>query len=176
MSPISYQGPMADDEGPEHTHSQTKQSSLGVGQPGLTVSGILTDKGDEVFTVTPHQTVKEVVAELHRLKVGALVVVDQGKRPVGIVSERDIVRNIDDNNRGFFDGPVADIMTPDPRSCSLDDTVEAIMKRMTEGRFRHMPVVEGGELRGLVSIGDVVRHRMLEIEYENLKMKQAIVG
>ena len=176
MSPISYQGPMAKDEGPERTHSQTKQSSLGVGQPGRTVSGILADKGDEVFTVTPHQTVKEVVAELHRLRVGALVVVDHGNRPVGIVSERDVVRNIDSRDPDFFDGPVADIMTPDPQTCSLDDKVEAIMKRMTEGRFRHLPAVEDGELRGLVSIGDVVRHRMLEIEYENLKMKQAIVG
>ena len=67
-------------------------------------------------------------------------------------------------------------MTPDPQTCSPGDTIEAVMKRMTEGRFRHLPVIETGKLCGLVSIGDVVRHRMLEIEYENLKMKQAIVG
>ncbi len=176
MSPISYQGPMADDENPERTHSQTKESSLGVGQPGLSVAAILADKGDDIYTVTPHTTVKEAVAELNRLQVGALVVVNRVNEPVGIVSERDIVRNADIKGLGVFDNPVEDIMTANPQTCSPGDTVEGVMKQMTDGRFRHLPVIEGSKLRGLVSIGDIVRHRMLEIEYENLKMRQAIVG
>ena len=176
MPPVSYQGPLASEDGPKHTRSQSTEGNLGVGQPGLTVAGILADKGADIFTATPKMTVKEVVAELNRLRVGALVVVDGSNVPVGIVSERDIVRSADTKGLEMFDGPVEDIMTSDPKTCSPSEKVEDIMKRMTEGRFRHMPVTEAGKLSGLVSIGDVVRQRMLEIEYENLKMKQAIVG
>lgn len=176
MPPISYQGPLADDTGTKHTHSQSREGNLGVGQPGLSVEAILGDKGHDIFTATAQMTVKEVVKELNRLRVGALVVVDSKNAPIGIVSERDIVRNADTKGLSMFDGPVEAIMTPDPITCTKSEKVEDIMKRMTEGRFRHMPVVDAGVLAGLVSIGDVVRHRMLEIEYENLKMKQAIVG
>ena len=176
MSPISYQGPMAEDESPKHTHSQTMEGSLGADQPGLTVSAILADKGDDIFTVTPSTTVKEVVAELARLRIGALVVVDSSKAPAGIVSERDVVRHADTKGLGIFENPVSDIMTPHPQTCTPGDKVESVMKQMTAGRFRHLPVIENGRLCGLISIGDVVRHRMMEIEYENLKMKQAMVG
>ena len=176
MSPISYQGPMAEDEKDQHTHSQTKEGNLGIGQPGLTVASILAHKGDDVYTVTPHTTVKEAVAELTRLRVGALLVVDSSNEAVGIVSERDIVRNAEIKGLSVFDGPVEDIMTPHPQTCSPDDKVETIMKRMSEGRFRHLPVIQDGKPCGLVSIGDVVHQRMVEIEYENLKMKQAMVG
>ena len=176
MAPISYQGPMEEDEKPKHSHSQTTESNLGVGQPGLTVGSILTDKGGETFTVTPHTTVKEVVAELTRLRVGALVVVDSANEPVGIVSERDVIHHADIEGAGMFESQVEKIMTPDPKTCFPEDKIEIVMKRMTEGGFRHMPVTEAGKLAGLISIRDVVRHRMMEIEYENLKMKQAIVG
>lgn len=176
MAPISYKSPMAEDEKPERTHSQTAAASLGAGQPGLTVAAILADKGGEIFTVPPKMTVKEVVAELNRRRVGALVVIDSGNQPVGIISERDVVRNADIKGLEVFDNPVQDIMTANPKTCTPDDKLEDVMKRMTEGRFRHLPVVNAGKLCGLVSIGDAVRHRMLEIEYENLKMKQAIVG
>lgn len=176
MSPISYRGPMEADENPRHTHSQTQEANLGVGQPGIAVTAIIADKGDAIYTVSPHTTVREVVAELNRLRVGALVVANANDEPIGIVSERDIVRNIDTSDLGIFEGPVEDIMTPNPQTCSPNDRVEAIMKRMTESRFRHMPVTKDGKLCGLVSIRDVVRHRLLEIEYENLKIKQAIVG
>ena len=167
---------MAEDQNDKHTHSQTMEGSLGVGQPGLTVTTILAEKGDDIFTVIPSTTVKEVVAELARLRVGALVVVDSNKAPVGIVSERDVVRNADSKGLGVFESPVSEIMTPDPQTCSPGDKVEGVMKQMTAGRFRHMPVIENGRLCGLVSIGDIVRHRMMEIEYENLKIRQAMVG
>jgi len=176
MSPISYQGPLVDEEDTLHTHSQTTELNLGVGQPGLTVEAILADKGDNIYTVSPHTTVMEVVAELARLRVGALIVTGAGNEPVGIISERDIVRSVESKGLGVFESPVEAIMTPHPQTCRPADKVEAVMKQMTDGRFRHLPVLKNGQLCGLVSIGDIVRHRMLEMEYENLKMKQAIVG
>lgn len=176
MAPVSYQGPMAEDKKAERTHSQTAAASLGAGQPGLTVAAILANKGGDIFTVSPDITVKEVVAELNRRRVGALVVVDNGNQPVGIISERDVVRCADTEGLSVFDSPVRDIMTANPKTCFPEDKVEDVMKRMTEGRFRHLPVVDSGKLCGLVSIGDAVHHRMQEIEYENLKMRQAIVG
>ena len=176
MSPISYQGPMAEDESPKHRHSQTTQSNLGVGQPGLTVAAILADKGDDIFTVTPHTTVMDVVAAFTRLRVGALVVVDSSNAPIGIISERDITRSVDTKGLGVFERPVEDIMTPNPETCSPRDKTGDILRRMTDGGFRHMPVTEAGKLSGLVSMRDVARHRVLEVEYEYLKMKQAIVG
>jgi CBS domain-containing protein len=176
MSPISYQGPMEEDESSKHRHSQTIESNLGVGQPGLTVAAILADKGDDISTVTPHTTVMEVVAEFTRLRVGALVVVDSSNAPIGIVSERDISQRAGIKCLGVFESPVEDIMTPNPKTCSQNDKTEDILKRMIDGGLRYMPVTEAGKLSGLVSMRDVARHRILEVEYESLKMKQAIVG
>jgi len=176
MTPTSYQGPLEGDDNARQNRSQTEASNLGVGQPGVTVGSILADKGDDIFTVSPSTTVKQVVAELNRVRVGALVVVNPAKEPVGIVSERDIVRNADIKGLGVFDEPVEQIMTPNPQCAVPTDKVETVMQRMTESRFRHMPVLQDGKLCGLISIGDVVNHRMREIEYENLKIKQAMVG
>lgn len=176
MAPISYQGPLERDDKTRHMHSQTQESNSGIGQPGITVGAILSDKGGEIFTVSPSTTVKQVVSELNSMKVGALVVVNPAKEPVGIVSERDIVRHVDLKGLDVFDLPVEKIMTPDPQCAVPTDKVQTVMKRMTESRFRHMPVLQDGKLCGLVSIGDVVNHRMREIEYENLKIKQAMVG
>ena len=176
MAPTSYRGPLESDDQGHRTRSQTETSSLGVGQPGVTVGSILADKGDDIFTVTPSMTVKQVVAELNRMRVGALLVVNPSKEPIGIVSERDIVRNADVKGLSVFDEPVEVIMTPDPQSCVPTDKVENVMMRMTKSRFRHMPVLQDGKLCGLISIGDVVNHRMREVEYENLKIKQAFVG
>ncbi|MEM8951396.1 MAG: CBS domain-containing protein [Pseudomonadota bacterium] len=176
MAPVSYQGPLEGDDNAHRTRSQSEETNLGVGQPGVTVGSILVDKGDDIFTVTPSTTVKEVVAELNRMRVGALVVVNPAKEPVGIVSERDVVRNVDIKGLSVFDEPVEQIMTPDPQCATPTDQVESVMERMTKSRFRHMPVLQDGKLCGLISIGDVVNHRMREIEYENLKIKQALVG
>lgn len=176
MAPFSYQGPMEQDESKKHSHSQTEEWSLGINAPGLTVESIIGHKGDDVYSVSPHQTVKEVVGDLARLRVGALVVVNPEGEAVGIVSERDIVNKLDTVGVQILDGPVEEIMTRDPVTCTLDMKVEQIMKTMNARRFRHMPVLRDGKLCGVVSIGDVVRHRMQEIEYESLKIKQAIVG
>ena len=85
MSPISYQGPMESDETPKHTHSQSTEGNLGLGQPGVTVEAILSTKGDDIYTATPHTALKEVIAELSRLRIGALVVVNSSREPIGIV-------------------------------------------------------------------------------------------
>ena len=176
MTPTSYQGPLEGDDKTHRTHSQSEAANLGVGQPGVTVGAILADKGDDIYTVAPSTTVKEVVAELNRMRVGALLVANPAKEPIGIVSERDVVRHADITGLGVFDQAVETIMTPDPQCCTPTDKVESVMRRMSDSRFRHMPVLQDGKLCGLISIGDVVRHRMREIEYENLKIKQAMVG
>lgn len=176
MPPISYQGPMQDDVAPAPTHSQTLQANLGTGQPGVTVSAVLGDKGSEVFTVSPNITILEAIGELNRLRVGVLVVSTRGKKPEGVVSERDIVRGVQDKGLALFGLPVSAVMTTDPVTCGPDDKVQDIMKTMTERRFRHMPVMKRGRLCGIISIGDAVRHRLNELEYENLKIKQAMVG
>ncbi len=176
MTPISFQGPLEGDDKGNDTRSQTEASNLGTGQPGVSVGAILADKGDKIFTVSPSTTVKEVVAELNRMRVGALVVVNPSRDPIGIVSERDVVRHVDLKGVGMFDEAVETIMTPNPQCCVPTDKVETVMLRMTESRFRHMPVLQDGKLCGLISIGDAVNHRMREIEYENLKIKQALVG
>lgn len=176
MTPTSYQGPLEGDDREHRTRSQSEETSLGVGQPGITVGAILADKGNDIYTVAPSTTVKEVVAELNRMRVGALLVVNPSKEPIGIVSERDVVRQADILGLSVFDEPVETIMTANPQCCLPTDKVESVMLRMTESRFRHMPVLNHGKLCGLISIGDVVHHRMQEIEYENLKIKQAMVG
>lgn len=176
MAPFSYQGPMEQDETKKHTHSQTEAWSLGMNAPGLTVESIISHKGDDVFTASPQQTVKELIGDLARLRIGALVVVNPEGEPIGIVSERDIVHKIDTMGVEILDGPVDAIMTHHPVTCTMDMKVEQVMQTMVARRFRHMPVLKDGKLCGVVSIGDVVKHRMQEIEYESLKIKQAIVG
>ena len=174
MAPTSYQGRMEKDEKDTHTHSQTEEWSLGVNSPGIKVEDILSHKGHQVYSVTPHTPVREVVGDLTRLRIGALVVVNSENHSVGIVSERDVVHMLDAG--GDVDGPVEAIMTAKPVTCTPDYSVEEVMKIMTKRGFRHMPVEKDGHLVGLVSVRDVVKHRMQEIEYENLKIKQAMVG
>ena len=176
MSPVSYQGPMETDKKRKPTHSQSAEGNLGVNQPGLTVESILANKGDDIFTVTRHTTIKELVAELTRLRVGALVVVDSSNEPVGIVSERDVIHAANNKGSGVFESLVEDIMTPNPKTCSPNDMIEVVARQMIDEGFRHMPVIEAGKLSGVISVRDCISHRLLEIEYENLKIKQAIVG
>lgn len=176
MPPISYQGPMAKDEHPGQGHSQSMEVNMGVDQPGVTVAAILDNKGDEVHTVAPHTSVRDVVGHLARLRIGALVVVDSANEPIGIVSERDITRSTDVQGLSVFEQPVEDIMTKDLKVCAPNDKIEDVLKRMDDGGFRHMPVTEGGQLVGMVSMRDVARHRIMEVEYEYLKMKQAVIG
>ncbi len=176
MSPISYQGPMQVDEEPKRTYSQTEQANLGVNQPGRSVAAIFAERAQQVHAVTPETPVLEAIGELNRLRIGVLVVVDGDGRPLGILSERDVVRNIETKGLALFGLPVGDVMTVRPVTCTPDDPIEKVMRQMIEGQFRHMPVMENDRLCGLVSIRDLLDHRLGELEYENLKIKQAVVG
>ena len=132
----------------------------------MRISDILRSKGDFVGTIPADATVAEVVAELARLQVGALVVSSDGQHIVGIVSERDVARQLHALGAAVLEQSVASIMTSEVRTCRRDDDVESLMVTMTERRIRHIPVVGDGGLEGIVSIGDVVKSRVAELEGE----------
>jgi CBS domain-containing protein len=130
------------------------------------ISALLAVKGNSVVTIVPDASIEEAVALLGRHNVGALVVSSDGTAVDGIVSERDVVRAIDRSGAGVLHDPVSSIMSSEVRSTSPEDTVESLMTTMTEHRIRHVPVVEDGLLAGMVSIGDVVKNRMDELEQD----------
>ena len=123
----------------------------------MTVAAILADKGRSVVMTTASASVAEAIAVLAKHEIGALVVVDGMENIVGIVSERDCVRALATGNADVLQGPVGAIMTHSVVTCRDADSIDEVMKRMTRGRFRHVPVVTDGRLAGIVSIGDVVK-------------------
>src|SRR6476660_3822678 len=140
----------------------------------MTVADILARKGRKVVTTTAATRVAEAVTLLSEHKIGALVVSEDAQRISGIISERDIVRALAKGGAAILNGPVSAIMTPGVVTCREDDTVNQLMTEMTRGRFRHVPVVARGRLAGLVSIGDVVRERIGEVEREAEDMRAYI--
>jgi len=140
----------------------------------MNVARILKDKGRNVATVTPETLLRKAVEKLAAERVGALVVCDQDKRVAGIISERDVVRMLAANGPDVLNQPVSLYMTKDVRTCTERDTVEWLMGEMTAQRFRHLPVVEGGKLIGIVSIGDVVKQRIAAAELEAASMREYI--
>jgi CBS domain-containing protein len=127
-----------------------------------------------VATTTAAKTVADAVAILARRKIGALVVVDTGDRIIGIISERDIVRAIAATAGAALSEPVDAIMTRNVVTCTDGETINSVMSRMTRGRFRHLPVVTNGRLSGIVSIGDVVKARIEQVEHEAEEMRTYI--
>ncbi len=140
----------------------------------MTVAAILSEKGRDVVTATPDQTVGEICAVLTEMKIGAIVVHDPDDAIVGILSERDIVHVIASNGTDALVMPVKSVMTAKVMTCSEDETIIAVMERMTRGRFRHMPVVRDGALIGVVSIGDLVKFRIEQAEREAEEMRSYI--
>ncbi|HVZ14336.1 MAG TPA: CBS domain-containing protein [Bauldia sp.] len=140
----------------------------------MTVERILAAKGRDVVTTAPSKRVADAVATLARRRIGALVVVEDGDRIVGIVSERDIVRLIATKDADALEQPVSAIMTKSVVTCNEGETIDSVMARMTRGRFRHLPVVGEGRLRGIVSIGDVVKARIEQVEHEAEEMRAYI--
>jgi CBS domain-containing protein len=140
----------------------------------MRISGLLREKGEFVATVAPDATVVDVLAGLAEHGVGALIVTEDAKRILGIVSERDIARALHREGVAALDRPVTDVMTAEVHTCVADDTVDSLMALMTERRIRHVPVVIEGELAGIVSIGDVVKHRVHELEHENTALVEYI--
>ncbi|HEX4977629.1 MAG TPA: CBS domain-containing protein [Nocardioides sp.] len=131
----------------------------------MRISEVLSSKPiKDVITVAPDATVRELVALLAQHNVGALVVCE-GEQLAGIVSERDVVRRLQEDET-VLERPVSSIMTSEVKTCAPDMRVNDLMQVMTTGRFRHMPVLQDGRLVGIVSIGDVVKHRMNELEFE----------
>jgi CBS domain-containing protein len=132
----------------------------------MQVHQILQSKGAGVFAVSADQTVAEAVRELNERRIGAVVVTAKDGRLIGILSERDIVRRLTDSESRVLGLPVKSLMTEKPVTCSPADSIERLMTLMTRHRVRHLPVVEDGKLAGLVSIGDVVKSRIEEVEQE----------
>lgn len=120
----------------------------------------------EVITIGPDASVRQLIAALAEHNVGALIVSADGSSLDGIVSERDVVRRLHDGD-AVLDGPVSAIMTTEVETCGEDTLLDDLMKTMTERRIRHVPVTRGGRVTGIISIGDVVKHRIDQLEFEN---------
>jgi CBS domain-containing protein len=132
----------------------------------MKVAAILNNKGDNVVTASPDDTVATVAELLKRERIGAVIVTGAGGSVSGILSERDIVRAIPVKGAGLLESRVADLMTREVVTCAPDSDVDDVRKLMTEGRFRHVPVVVDGKLAGVISVGDVVKQRLDELEAE----------
>ena len=142
----------------------------------MNVARILADKGRDVLTTQPHRTVKEVAAQLASRSVGAVVVSDATHAVLGIVSERDIVRAIGAGASSVLEEPVSRYMTAKVTTVDECASIDRVMELMTEGRFRHLPVVENGRLVGIVSIGDVVKRQVDALDNERQALRQYIAS
>ncbi len=140
----------------------------------MNVGAILKQKGRDVETLTPQATLLDATAALAKRKIGAIVVVDSDRKVQGIISERDIIRVLAQSGSQILSAPVSSVMTSNVISCGENDTLDQLMTAMTTGRFRHLPVTTDGSLRGIVSIGDVVKYHLAEIQLEATAMKDYI--
>ena len=140
----------------------------------MTVKAILAAKGGDIITIEPNSNVAAAAKRLAERHIGALVVTGADRRVVGIVSERDIVQQLAAHGPAALDLPLTEVMTRKVMTCSMSDTISSLMEQMTEGKFRHLPVVEQGRLIGIVSIGDVVKHRLQEMEREQSALRDYI--
>lgn len=132
----------------------------------MRINDVTRHKGTDVVTIAADASVGDLLDLLSRNGIGAVVVSQDGRSVEGIVSERDVVRHLQARGAAVIDAPVADIMTSEVSTCAPTDDVEQLMRQMTELRVRHVPVVENGVLHGIVSIGDLVKHRIDELQLE----------
>ena len=137
----------------------------------MIISNILKVKGRSVATARPDDTVQEIANRLAQRKIGAIVIVGDNGVVDGIVSERDLIRAVAMHGAQALQLKVADVMTREVVTCSLSTPVDETMEQMTVGRFRHLPVIEDGALIGIVSIGDIVKHHIAEVELEVSAMR-----
>lgn len=140
------------------------------------VSDILSQKGTTIFTVVPATSVAEIAQQLSARRIGSVLVLDVEGSVAGIVSERDLVRALARHGAKALELEARQVMTREVVTCDPDDSIDGVMQTMTEGRFRHIPVVRRGELLGLVSIGDVVKARLEETRHETEALKAYIVA
>ena len=142
----------------------------------MRIKDVLESKGGaHVVTIRAEATLAELIEELTKHNFGALVVSDDGQQVAGIVSERDVVRKLREGP-GALDIPVSDVMTTDVHVCEPQDSLDDLMRQMTNARVRHIPVVIDGKLAGLVSIGDAVKARIAELEFERDQLNQYVAG
>jgi CBS domain-containing protein len=142
----------------------------------MSVASILKEKGTEVATAPAEMTIAEVASLLSERRIGAVVITGPDGAIDGIVSERDIVSGVARYGPEVLSGPASTVMTRDVHTCKPSDSIYELMNVMTEQRIRHLPVVVDGKLQGIVSIGDVVKQRIAEIEFEASEMKRYIAG
>jgi CBS domain-containing protein len=141
----------------------------------MRISDVLRSKGTAVATVAPTTTVGDLLAILAKFNIGAAVVTGPDSGVVGIVSERDVVRRLHERGAALLSATVGEIMTRDVLTCQPDQTVDSLAETMTERRIRHMPVVVDGKLTGIVSIGDVVKSRISQLESDREQLESYIV-
>lgn len=140
------------------------------------VSTIIGEKGNAVYTVEPGQMISDTIDLLCNRRIGAVVVVEATHQVCGVISERDVIRALHQDGASILSRPVRDYMTADVVTCGLSDSVDHLMGLFTRRRIRHLPVIEGGRLAGLISIGDVVKFRMAEVESEANALKSYIAN
>jgi CBS domain-containing protein len=140
----------------------------------MSVDHILLSKGRSVVTIEPDCTLGEAARLLSERRIGAVIVSGPGRPVLGILSERDIVRAVAARGAAALDEPVSRSMTEKVVTCTGQSAINDLMEMMTDGKFRHIPVVEGGALAGIVSIGDIVKHRLAEVEAETQAMRDYI--
>jgi CBS domain-containing protein len=141
----------------------------------MTVNDILLHKGNQVITIEPAATVAMAVRMLVQHRIGALLVTGADHHIVGIISERDVVRVLHETGPAVLNAPVSEVMTRKVVTCDRHETIAEIMERITSGKFRHVPVVEHGRLAGIISIGDVVKARLSELEREQNALREYIL-
>ncbi|MEQ9812855.1 MAG: CBS domain-containing protein [Azospirillaceae bacterium] len=142
----------------------------------MNVESILRGKGTGVVTIQPDETLTRAISLLAEKKIGAVVVSDDGMKVAGILSERDVVRGLAEGGKSALDKPVSAFMTAKVVTCAREDKVDELMAKMTTGRFRHLPVVVDGTLFGIISIGDVVKARIEDVEAEAEQLRGFIMG
>ena len=140
----------------------------------MNVKTILAAKGSDIVGIEPIADLAAAAQLLSKHRIGAVVIRGAGGRLAGILSERDIVRALAEHGTEALSLPVAKVMTRNVTTCGEDDTIASLMEKMTAGKFRHMPVITKGELVGLVSIGDIVKQRVGEIEQESEQLRDYI--
>jgi len=136
----------------------------------MLIAHVLRDKGATVYTLLAEATLEQASQELHTRRVGALVVLDGGDAILGVISERDIVREVARRGASALNDPVSAAMSREVVTARLDETIDDGLGRMTDRRVRHLPVVDAGRLAGIVSIGDLVKHRIAAVEAEAAAM------
>ncbi|HEY0567510.1 MAG TPA: CBS domain-containing protein [Xanthobacteraceae bacterium] len=141
----------------------------------MSVKAILSNKGRDVATVDPNTDLMSAARQMSEARIGALVVLGLDHRVGGIISERDIIHALAERGPAALSDPISKVMTRKVTTCSENETIPAIMERMTAGKFRHVPVIEQDRLVGIISIGDVVKHRIEEIEHETAALKDYIL-